>query len=379
MRILVLNYEYPPVGGGGGAASRSAAEFMARSGHQVRVLTSHVKGLPRRETRAGVEIRRHHCFRKRAEGSSVPEMMLYISSGLWPAWRQARRFRPDLVHVHFAVPSGVLAWWLRRTLGIPYVLTAHLGDVPGGVPDQTDRWFSWLKPLTVPIWKHASAITAVSRHVQQLAEKAYGLPVQVIFNGIPMTKTHEVPRETREGPLRLVFAGRFNSQKNLGFLLEVLRDLRGQPWNLVLMGDGPERSDLETRVRTFGLQDQVEFTGWITGEAVAQRFSQADVLMLPSANEGLPMVALEALKYALVVVGSRIPGLEDVVEHERNGFLLPYGDRQAFTGCLHHLMDHREQLASMKMRSRERAKLFDLSVVGEQYTRLFQSVLKGSP
>ena len=69
----------------------------------------------------------------------------------------AREWKPDLIHVHFAVPAGALAWILRRLTGIPYVLTAHLGDVPGGVPEKTGRWFRWIYPFTPPIWKKSEA------------------------------------------------------------------------------------------------------------------------------------------------------------------------------------------------------------------------------
>ncbi|NJN80291.1 MAG: glycosyltransferase [Anaerolineales bacterium] len=90
---------------------------------------------------------------------------------------------PNIIHTHFAVPAGALAFVLSKLTGVPYILTAHLGDVPDGVPEKTAHWFRWLKPFTKPIWQNAKKVIAVSEFTRQLALKHYPVEICVIPNG----------------------------------------------------------------------------------------------------------------------------------------------------------------------------------------------------
>ena len=118
LRILVLCYELPPVGGGGGRIALDVARGLLGRGHSVRVLTSHVAGLAREETIEGVSVRRAFAARRRADRCSVPEMAGYVAMHIAPALHEIGTFKPDVVHVHFAVPTGAVAWAATRlTLG----------------------------------------------------------------------------------------------------------------------------------------------------------------------------------------------------------------------------------------------------------------------
>src|SRR5688572_19299587 len=123
MRILVLNHEFPPIGGGGGRAAEDICRGLARRGHDVTVLTTYLKGLPYKEKKDGYQILRIPSLRIQPFRASFVAMAAYVLAGLWPGYRTIRLLRPDVIHVHFAVPAGVLAWALSKFSGIPYVLT----------------------------------------------------------------------------------------------------------------------------------------------------------------------------------------------------------------------------------------------------------------
>jgi len=377
LRILVLNYEYPPVGGGGGAVSRQVARHLAGRGHDVGVQTAHWGDLAKAETVGGVAIRRHFAFRRRKDRCSVPEMVLFILTGIWPTWRRIRRERPDLLHVHFAVPTGLLAWVLHKLTGVPYVLTAHLGDVPGGVPEQTDHWFRWIKPLTRLVWNRAAGATAVSEFVRHLAEASYRVPVRTLRNGVALPDLKEGQLEPHQPP-RLMFAGRFNPQKNLLFLVEVLRILKPVPWSCRLIGDGPEMPMVKTAIAEADLEDRVVLTGWVSPAEVDDALASSDILLIPSHSEGLPVVAAKALAFGLAVVGSDIGGLRDVVVHDQNGWLLDHGDAEAFADGLGQLLRDSERLAAMRAASREHAGRFDIRKIIDDYERFFAAILDPS-
>src|SRR5919106_399093 len=155
MRILVLNHEFPPIGGGGGRAAEDICRGLTKWGHQIKVLTAHLGGLPYEEERDGYAIVRLSSLRTQPYKAGFLSMAAYILVGLWMGRRLIRSFQPEVIHAHFAVPGGALAWALSRLTGIPYVLTIHLGDVPGGVHDKTRDWFRWIYPFTRRIWSDA--------------------------------------------------------------------------------------------------------------------------------------------------------------------------------------------------------------------------------
>ncbi len=375
MKILVLNYEFPPVGGGGGRIAETLCRAMARKGHHIRVQTAHVRGLPPRERRDGCDIFRGFAFRRDPASCSIPEMGGFILGNLIPALEQAAAWKPDVVHVHFAVPTGPLAFCIRKIHGIPYVLTAHLGDVPGGVPDQTDAAFRWIKPFTVPVWKQAAAVTAVSGFTQRLAEDAYGVDVNLIPNGIDLSSCRQSP--ARPGaPPRLVFAGRLNPQKNLLFFMDVLGRVKDLNWRLDLCGDGPLMAALQSKIRDLRLGDKLRLHGWVASERVNEIMAESDVLVLPSLSEGMSIVNLQALGCGLAVLGSRIPGVMDLVRHGENGLLCPPDDPACFAEALAFMVRNPDALARMKRAGRERASQFDLGRITAQYEALFEKAAR---
>ncbi|MBE2180867.1 MAG: glycosyltransferase family 4 protein [Chthoniobacterales bacterium] len=376
MKILVVNYEYPPVGGGGGRVAAQLASELARRGHHVRVQTSRVAGLPSHEVSSeGVDVHRRFAFRRKPDTCSVPEMGGYVLANALPVWDAARTWKPDVMHVHFAVPTGPVAWLASRLTGVPYVLTVHLGDVPGGAPEQTDHLFRLVKPFTRPVWRDAAAVTAVSSHVAALAGQAYGVSPRVILNGTPVRET-EPPAPDGGGILRLLFTGRISVQKNPVFLGRVLASMRGRPWKAVFLGDGPLRGALEDELRRGGVWDKCEFRGWVDEGIVRAVMKESDLLVMPSLSEGLPVAAIEAVAHGLAICGSAIPGLRDVLADGANGWVLPLDDEEAWRSALEEAMNDREELRRRQTESLGIARKFDFGKIVSAYEETLASVVR---
>ena len=370
MKILTLCYEYPPVGGGGGRMAHNVAAALVRRGHQVRVQTAWIKGLPKNEERDGVEIFRSFAFRRRADLCTVPEMAGFLATSFLPSLRHIHNWKPDVVHAHFAVPSGVLAFACRALTGKPYVLTAHLGDLPGGTPDQTDALFRVLNPLIRPVWKNAAGISASSSFAAGLARKAYGVTPRVILNGLSMLGRAEKARPPSL-PLELAAIGRFNPQKNFPWMIRALAGC-GFPWSLTLIGDGAQRGEIESAIRETGLCARVRLLGWTDESVMRDVLARADILLMPSTSEGNPVAAIEALKHGVAILGSDIGGLSDLIQD--NGFAVPISAPGAFQEKLSLLASDPALLHRMKFRSLELSKRFDL----ESIANAFESLLMDS-
>jgi glycosyltransferase involved in cell wall biosynthesis len=376
MQILTVIYEFPPIGGGGGRAAYDICRELVTRGHDVTVLTAHMRGLPFQDSEDGIHVVRIPSLRKEPFRATFFTMLAYVLAGLWVGLRLIFIRRPDIIHTHFAVPSGALAWTLSVLTGIPYVLTAHLGDVPGGVPEKTGKWFRWLEPFTKPIWRRAAKVIAVSEFTRQLALKHYAVNVQVIPNGADVL--HLVPAEVKlSNPPHLVFAGRFVHQKNPFVIIKVLSQLKDLDWSCSMLGDGPMFEDIKSEIVKQGMSDRFNLPGWVTPQDVLDQFSKSDILFMPSFSEGLPVVGVQALSKGLTIVASRIGGFLDLVDNEVNGYLIEVHDVAAFSESLRGLISNPELLLQFRKASIQKSRDFDIQKVADKYQSIFQGVVGG--
>lgn len=377
MRILVVIYEFPPIGGGGGKAAQEICEGLAARGHELQVLTSHFDGLPRLEERPNLTIRRINARRRHPFQAGLETMFSYMVHAAALGTRLARRWKADLIHVHFAVPCGASGWWISRRTNIPYVLTTHLGDVPGGSPHKTAKWFKWVKPFTPPIWKDAARVAAVSRYTRQLALKHYPVEINVIHNGVDLQAVKPASLEPHDVP-GIVFAGRFVEQKNPLQIIRTLARLEDLPWRCTLVGDGALRPQMEAEIHRHQMQDRFSLPGWVSPAQVLEQYEHSDILFMPSRAEGLPVAGVEAMAMGLALVLGSAGGNLDLVEQGVNGWLVDTDDTDGFEQALRVLLTDRAALRNARQQSHTLAERFDIRHVVDAYEKLFHEALSHS-
>jgi glycosyltransferase involved in cell wall biosynthesis len=331
-------------------------------------------GLASEENLDGIRIVRIPSFRTEAFRATFFVMLAFVLGGLWSGLRVIRQFQPDIIHTHFAVPSGALAWALSLMSGIPYVLTAHLGDVPGGVPEKTGAWFRWLMPFTHTIWQRAKRVVAVSEFTRQLALRHYNVDIEVIPNGADVQLLS--PSEIRiNQPPRLVFAGRFVTQKNIQAIIQTLAQLKHLDWRCAMLGDGPLFEEARTEIKRNDMEERFELPGWLTPGEVLDWFTKSDILFMPSQSEGLPVVGVQALAKGLALVVSNIGGFVDLVDDRKNGYLIDLHDQHRFVHVLQDLLSDPMLLSEFRKQSLEKAGHFELNSISKKYEDIFLNVL----
>ena len=278
--------------------------------------------------------------------------------------------------MHFAVPAGVLGLALKMLTGIPYVITAHLGDVPGGVPEKTGKWFRFIYPFTPPIWRGAKAVAAVSSFTALLAEQAYpGVPPVIIPNGVDLQE-YDPGQITVNDPPQIVFAGRFAPQKNPAQVVYALNEVRDLPWTCAMIGDGALKAEVEALAASLDLSERITFPGWLTPEQVKEWFARSDILFLPSLSEGLPVVGVQGMAMGLALLLSRAGGNPDLVEAAENGFLNDPMDTIGFTRVLRILLSDPVYLLKVRRTSRAMAQTFSLDSIVGKYEELLSNAAK---
>jgi glycosyltransferase involved in cell wall biosynthesis len=446
MRVLIINYEFPPIGAGGGKASQKIAGCLVEMGHTVRVITSRptqlytffgnwsllaglvigiylvylklafnedlsdhgftifgtlllligfilrhtgltweltnpIRGLKPVEFIDGVEVQRIPVLRQRQEFCSTFEMGTFLLSGLWHSFFQVREFKPDIVHVFFGIPDGPIGWMLKRVYGLPYLISLRGADVPSEEVKRFARQYKIVRPFVRWLWRDADAVVAVSNGLREYAfDTLPDASIEVIPNAIELSVFTPPRRRNHDGPVRLLFVGRFNAFKNVETLLEAVSCLKAMGVNnfeLQLIGDGERRSNLERLAVEKELTRQVRFLGWVDRKAIADRYRHADLFVTATTWEGMPNTVLEGMACGLPVVATRASGLEELVREGVNGYLVDINDPAALAERLADLIDNPYERRRMGKESRRIAEQeFAWEYITEQYLEIYERIGK---
>ncbi|MBX0328719.1 glycosyltransferase family 4 protein [Oscillochloris sp. ZM17-4] len=308
MRIMMLNYEYPPIGGGASPITRALSEELARDGHAVDVVTMGYGKLPFREDLIDGRLRvfRVPALRASPVRAITVEMASYVLSALPVALGLAARHRYDLIHAHFLMPTGVLAVALKRLTGLPLVVTIHGSDVPGYNPDRFKRGHRLLAPLWRQIVRQADAIISPSRYLGGLLQRGADVPVDVIPYGFRLPEAGAAPRRRR-----ILFASRLFPRKGAQHMLQALAGVDLTGWDVVIAGDGPMLAPLQEQARQLDLD--VQFPGFVKGQELQDLYASSAIFVFPSLHDNFPVVLLEALSAGCAVITNNVTGMPEVV------------------------------------------------------------------
>lgn len=382
MRLLLLNYEFPPLGGGGGRVTERLAREYARRGHQVDVLTSAYHDLPSDEERDGYRIVRVRAMRRSTNVAQVHEMLSYCVSSSIAAAKHHRDAPYDAVHAFFGIPSGVGAYWLRRRTGLPYVVFLGGRDVPRPNPEPPYYRYLYvlLKPAIRAIWREASHVVACSDGLRDLARATDPTAsVAVIPDGVDLEAF--TPKEHRsEGPARILGIGRLIPRKGFDALIRATAALeqRGRTgFEVEIVGDGPERQSLERLAETLGVGHRVRFAGTVSYADLPARYAAADIYALTSHAEGMPLVVLEAMATGLPIVATDVQGMQELVEDGSNGYRFAVGDHEALAQRLEELIANPASRAAFGVASRQRVERYSWSSIADSYLELLQDAARG--
>jgi glycosyltransferase involved in cell wall biosynthesis len=371
MRILSLTYEYPPIGGGGGVVAKALNEQFVASGDSVTVVTSRMGRLPDVEVIEGVTVHRTACVRRHAHFTTAAE----LATTLLPTYAKAAQLietnRPDVIHAHFALPTGVVARRLSLRYGIPYVLTAHGSDIPGYNPDRFNLLHRLLRRHWQRVIRDAAAVVSPSNYLVGLM-RAAGLTrdVDVIPNGYTPGRDSSNPKKS----LALVVARLF-PRKGVQHFVDALTDLGEEEWEFAVAGDGPYLETLQAQAERVGAP--VRFLGFLGRERLRQLYQDAEIFVFPSIRENFPMVLLEAMEAGCAVITTDAEGCAEVVGDA--GIVVAAGSSPAVREALKALMADPARRRELGERARRRVELFRWERLGELYRQVFRRSLVGAP
>lgn len=354
--ILVLSSVYPlSPDGNHGAFIRETILRLQPTGAKFSVFAPAYAGSQSYELE-GVTVYRFRYFWKRFETlvrdgaptklkrqplNLIPAIF-YVVLGTWQLFWLCRKLRPDMLHVHWPFPHGVMAWPISKLFKIPMIFSFHGGEL------LLARRFGFVAHILRWLLPQTAGITVNSSFTKGLVEKLRPCPVQVIPYGLTVEAKAVPPRVPEKEPT-LLFVGRLDERKGVPYLLDALVELRkARPVRLRIVGAGILETELKAYCHQLNLDDCTDFLGFVTKAELVNEYANCDVFVLPAIvdskgdTEGLGIVMIEALAHGKPVVASAVGGIPDVITSGETGCLVPEKNPIALTKAISELLDQPE-------------------------------------
>ena len=341
MKILVLNYEYPPLGGGAAPVSRDIAEHLVQEGNQVTVVTMAYKNLLHYELQNGVEIYRVKCLRSRQFSCMPWEQLTYIVSAIRFVQNKLDIAEYDLCYTHFIIPTGVVAGYLHRKFSVPVVITAHGSDVEGY---NSKKYMKVMHRFLRKSWRsivdETFKVVSPSEFLYSLMMKAYSVPTKytIIPNGIDLIR-YSALAGIHSKKKKILLMGRMQEYKNFQTAIKAIALCDLGDWSVEVLGNGPYCEELQKLVCNLNLEDKITFHGWIENSSEEQlRFlREASIYVTASRFENCPMAVLETIAAGCYPLLSDIPAHRQLVPEDE--FYFRPDDTEVLARKLQHRLD----------------------------------------
>jgi len=366
MRVLLMPASYPPVLGGLQTVVQTLARALKERGHDIRVITNkYPRTLAPHEVLDDVAVVRWLFLVPRLRQLVDLRFDLFLAGLFYFPLTlvrlifNLRRERPDVVNLHFVGGQAFFLLLARWFTSFRLIVSVHGDDVEGlSQRRDFDRW------VFRALLRRADIVTACSRYLLEEArqlEPTIQEKARVAYNGIDLPPA--LPTRVHRGSL--FASGRMIPNKGFDVLLRAKAENRGQ-WRLVLMGDGPERSALESLARTIGLNGDVVFCGNQPRSQVLSSIAEADLVVVPSRKDSFGMAALEAMAYGKPVVATRVSGLPEVLENA-DALLVEPDDPAQLAKAIESALDRLKHDSRFGLHNRERAAFFSTQHMSDSY------------
>lgn len=310
---------YYPVVGGIETWTRNIAENVSKNA-EVFVVTGRVRNRPQKEQIGNLQIIRTSFFTL----TNLSHSPAIYSLSLLPfiflkSLSLIKREKIDILHCQGFL-SSVLGFCLSEIAGVPYITTVQ-------------RLESKHNPFKNFIYRHAAVCIGASRAIREYFKEIGCKNVEVIPNGVDLKRFNSLERKPHAGFVVMTIA-RLEKVKGIEYLIKAITSLQISNFQLLIIGDGSERKNLESLVEKLNLREKVKFLGEISNEKVPGYLAEADCFILPSLKEGFGIAILEAQAAGVPVIGTKVGGILDLIEDGKTGLLIEPKDPQAIAGAV---------------------------------------------
>jgi glycosyltransferase involved in cell wall biosynthesis len=387
MRVLFLTHAFPrDEADTSGAFLLRFASALHKEGVDVQVVAPASPGEAETHRFNGTGVERFHYAPRRyetlASDGGLPGQMRdswrarftllgFLGAEFRSAVRARRSLHPDVVHAHYWFPSGLVGTWLSRLSHMPLVTTLHGADV------RLARSVSVSRAAFRHVMQHSHVTTAVSHWLAFEAQSIVAIPSPIVAP-MPVATDLFTPGGKRQ-PRSLLYVGRLTREKGIDILLRALAILPDDV-SLDVVGAGVEAESLAKLAGELGVAHRVRWHGMLPQHALVERYRAAAALVVPSIDESLGLVAVEAALCETPVVAFESGGLPEVVQHERTGLLVRTRSPEAMAQAIQQLFTRDDRGAALGQAGRLHAlSTFAPESVARRYIEVYQNAIASAP
>ncbi len=375
MKILMLNYEFPPIGGGAANAHRCLLQqYAGNSDLKIDVLTSAPKpGFFKESFADNITIYKVGLHKKELHFWRKTEIIEWLIKAKSHYRKLLRENDYDLAHAFFGFPTG---WLCYRTADmLPYIISLRGSDVPGEHA-RLKLDYKILGPVFGAIWKKAAALVAPSEGLKDRALKFLpSAEIDVIPNGVELDRFSPAEAARKTQILRLLTVGRLSVTKRVEILIDAVEIIHreGCEVHFTIVGGGQLQQKLKQIASQKKISNIIEFTGRINAEDMPQVYRQNDIFISASMQEGMSNAMLEAMASGLPIVTTRCEGAEELIAD--NGLVVENANAEEIAKAVRKIADDRQTYKQMAVAARTQAQKFTWNEVASQYTELYHKIL----
>ena len=375
MRILVINYEFPPVGGGGGEFTKNLASHLDRLGIEIDILSANFDGLPSEvQISENTRLMRTGLTRENASHATKVDLTSFVLSSM--KWVSSNNTKYDLVHSHFAIPSGLPGYLAQMKKRIPHLISLLGADVYD--PTEYYNFLRILSPVLKSLYNSADHLVSPSQELKnRCISSGCVKPISVIPHGIDLKKYDPGPYSSRsETDNTIVCICRLVKRKALEYQIRAIPTVIDAvpDAQFIFIGDGPEREKLIELSNELKIQNSVTFTGYVSREKLIEIIDSSKIFAMHTLHEAFGIVFLEAMALGKPIVSTNVGAVPEVVT-EDVGILVNPKDPEAFANAVVTLIENDEKRSEMAERSLNRVKDYSWEVIAQKYLQLYNKLI----
>lgn len=375
MKIGIVCY---PTFGGSGVVATELGKGLASKGHEVHFITYNKP--------ARLDFFLENLYYHEVSISQYPlfDFPPYESALASKLVDVVRFEKLDVLHVHYAIPHASAAYLAKQILktygiNIPVVTTLHGTDITLVGKDKT------FKPVVTFSINESDGVTTVSENLKSQTLESFDITrdIKVIPNFIDLTRFVSKNREHFKKAIApgneriLVHTSNFRKVKNTQDVVRIFHQVSQTiPSKLLMVGDGPERSNAEELSRQLGISNSVRFLG--KQDAVEEILSVSDLFLMPSSSESFGLAALEAMACRVPIISTNIGGLPELNEQGVTGFLSNVADIDEMSKHAIHILEDCDRLEQFKQAAYEHAQKFEISKILPLYEEYYEEAISNS-
>ncbi len=326
----------------------AATTFYIKSAGLGRILKAHIYVLATSPLRFIATL----MYALRLGGADLHAMLFgafyFVEAVVLGDWMRCNRLAH--VHVHFATPAATVALIASRLRPIEFSLTVH----------GPDEFYEVERFHLAEKIRHARFVCAIGQYcrsqLMKVSKPEHWHKFEISPLGVDPKLFHPISHERVANEFSILCIGRLVAAKGQAILLEAVATLirTGSNVKLTLVGDGPDRAGLERQAFDLGISASVQFTGSVNQDSIRPLYQRADVFVLPSFAEGIPVVLMEAMAMSIPCISTTIAGIPELITSGREGILVPPSDPALLAGAISILKDGPALAARIAGRGRQK-------------------------